>query len=179
MLTIITPCSRPENLPKLFNSINFDKIDKWIIVYDTSKNRNYNKIFLNYPKISEYEKDGGISGNPQRNYAIDLINDGWVYFLDDDNIIHPDFWSVLDNLDENYYYTFDMQRSDGVFKGKYIKINWIDTAMYLLHRKHIGDIRWKNELYNADGHFICEVFNNYKNGHKYIEKTCSYYNYLR
>ena len=35
-ITIITPCSRIHNLPMLHESIKFDKINKWIIVYDTT-----------------------------------------------------------------------------------------------------------------------------------------------
>ena len=37
MFTIITPCCRPENLETMLPSIDFDKVDKWIIVYDTRK----------------------------------------------------------------------------------------------------------------------------------------------
>ena len=37
-ITIITPCNRIHNLPMLYESIKFDKINKWIIVYDTTVN---------------------------------------------------------------------------------------------------------------------------------------------
>ena len=39
MLTIITPCSRPENLKLMRDSIDFDCIDQWIIVHDTTRTR--------------------------------------------------------------------------------------------------------------------------------------------
>ncbi|MFX6023705.1 hypothetical protein ABTF26_21955, partial [Acinetobacter baumannii] len=29
-------------------------------------------------------------GAPQRNRALNLIKDGWVYILDDDNKLHPE-----------------------------------------------------------------------------------------
>ncbi len=35
-ITIITPCSGIQNLSMLYESIKFDKIQKWIIVYDTT-----------------------------------------------------------------------------------------------------------------------------------------------
>ena len=90
MLTIITPCSRPDNLGMLSKSIKFDKIDKWIIVYDTTKDRTYKKSFEGNSKIIEVEcNDAGDYGNQQRNYGMSLVDDGFIYFLDDDNIVHP------------------------------------------------------------------------------------------
>jgi hypothetical protein len=187
MLTIITPCCRQGNLPHLFNSINFDKIHKWIIVYDTSNERNYSKLYEEHPKIQEYFCSGGISGNPQRNFALDIVEDGFIYFLDDDNIIHPNFWAVVEQLDDNHFFTFDQIGNDyckyhygsDILEGNRVELFYIDTAMYILHKKFINDIRWKNELYNADGHFITDIYNNHKSSHKYINIVASYYNHLR
>ena len=187
MLTIITPCYRQFNIPKLFDSIHFDKIDKWIIVYDTSNDRKYEQLYKNNPKILEVECSGGISGNPQRNYALNLVDDGFIYFLDDDNIIHQNFWSIIKSLDENYFYTFDQignQYSYIYYKcdtlyGNRIELFYIDTAMFIVHKKFIKDIKWKNDVYNADGYFICDIFNNNKESHKYINRVGCYYNYLQ
>ena len=77
MLSIITPCCRQSNLSKLYDSIDFDKIDIWIIVYDTTS-KTYNKLYEEHPKIIEIECSGGISGNPQRNYAMTLVDDGFM-----------------------------------------------------------------------------------------------------
>jgi len=180
MLTIITPCCRQSAIPILYNSIRFDKINKWIIVYDTSQNRKYNKIYNDNPQILEVEVNKGISGNPQRNYGISLVDDGFIYFLDDDNIIHPHFWSIIDILDNNKFYTFDQLRTKkcDVLYGNNINVGHIDTAMFLVHRKQIGNIRWIENLYEADGYFITELNNNNKGLHVYINFICCYYNYL-
>ena len=181
MLTIITPCSRQANLPKLFESIQFDKIHKWIIVYDTSRNRKYEPLYTENPKILECECNAGISGNPQRNCAIELVEDGFVYFLDDDNIIHPALWSLLDVVDSRFFYTFDQlrnKRTNEILVGNRIELDRIDTAMFLVHRHHIGQIRWHNDKYNADGYFITELYRTHKDAHKYIEGIGCYYNYL-
>jgi hypothetical protein len=181
MLTIITPCCRQNNIPKLFNSINFNKIINWIIIYDTSNDRKYNKLYENNPKIMEVECTGGISGNPQRNHGISLVNDGYIYFLDDDNIIHPEFWSIVDKLDNNNFYTFDQARTKGgkILRGNEIGIRRIDTAMFIVHKKHIGNITWKCDLYGADFFFISEININNAGKHTYINKTACYYNYLK
>lgn len=181
MLTIITPCCRQANIPKLFDSINFSKIDKWIIVYDTTKNRKYTKVY-DHPKIIEAECDHpGISGNPQRNFGMTFANDGFIYFLDDDNIIHPNFWNILDTLNPEKFYTFDQLRNiktGEILKGNNIQVFKIDTAMYIVHKNHIGQIKWILDKYNADGHFICDVRNKNPASHVYIESVASYYNYL-
>ena len=101
-LTIITPCCRPNNLKKIIESLDFDFIDEWIIVYDQNKipeNLNLFKSHTHYKKIKEfiYKTDNDGWGNSQRNYGIESIQnkDAYVYFLDDDNIIHPNLYTFL------------------------------------------------------------------------------------
>jgi hypothetical protein len=180
MLTIITPSYRQHNLTKLYNSLKFDKIDKWIIVYDTSQNRRYKKLYEGNPKIMEVECNAGISGNPQRNYGIDLVKDGFIYFLDDDNIVHPNFWSIVDSLDVKHFYTFDQLRDKNgkIFFGKNFKRGSIDTAMFIVHKKHIGEIRWVENDYGADYIFINQILNKNNDSHIYISSIGCYYNYL-
>ena len=70
-------------------------MNRWLIVHDTTHtNGVFNEVF-NHPKIVEFGVSGGISGNPQRNAAINQVNSGLIYFLDDDNIIHPNFWEIV------------------------------------------------------------------------------------
>ena len=180
MLHIITPCSRQSNLPRLFQTIDFARIDKWIIVYDTSNDRQYEKLYTSHCQISEVECAGGISGNPQRNHALDMVDDTWVYFLDDDNVIHPNFWSVIDRLDIHKFYTFDQQRNTHgkVLRGNNIAVRHIDTAMFIVHTSHIRDTRWICDKYDADGHFICDINRNNEGAQCYLDIVASYYNYL-
>ena len=180
-INIITPCSRQDNLDIIVKSINFDLINKWYIVYDTSKNRSYTKKFVDNPKIEEHFcSDNCAVGNSQRNFGLDLVKDGFVYFLDDDNIIHPEFWNIIPTLDINYYYTFDQQRlyEGRILYGNRIKINYIDTAQYIIPKHLIKNLRWDIYKYEADGIFIIMINNLYPKKHKYISKIASYYNYL-
>jgi hypothetical protein len=180
MLTIITPCFRQQNLPKLYDSIKFDQVTQWIIVYDTSNNRSYTKLYTDHPKILEVTCDGGISGNPQRNYGLNLVQDGFIYFLDDDTIVHPTFWSIVNLFNPAYFYTFDQLRDKQgtILHGNDIRVFYIDTAMYVVHKQHIKDTKWRNHRYNADGHFICDIYDTNMGFHKYIKLTAAYYNYL-
>jgi hypothetical protein len=180
MLTIITPCYRQEKIPFLFNSIDFTKIDKWIIVYDTSNDRKYKKLYPENSKIIELECTGGISGNPQRNYGLQFVDAGHIYFLDDDNIIHPNFWNIVGMLEDKYFYTFDQLRNNSgwVLKGDTIRVGNIDTAMFIVHKHNIGDIKWVTNKYEADGIFITDIYAQNKEYHKYINTIACYYNKL-
>lgn len=173
-LSIITPCYRQHNLEKCRMSIQFDLIDKWYIVYDTSKNRSYNKLYTDHPKIQELECSGGISGNPQRNLGIDQVKDGFIYFLDDDNMVHLDFWSILPTVIPDRFYTWDGTRCS----GSQCKVAKIDTAMYMVPKSMVGDLRWKESLYEADGVFIEEIYKRYPDKHVYIPRLLAYYNII-
>ena len=177
-LTIITPCCRPENLIKLKDSIEFNLIDKWIIVYDTSKNRTYTMQFQDHSKILELECNTlGAAGHPQRNYGISHVEDGYIYMLDDDNIVHPDFWKLCVTFEMPYFYTFNRVHKSITY-GCYLQTGRIDTAMFCVNKEHIRDIRWREDLYEADGHFIMDINKSNANLHKVINKTAAYYNFL-
>jgi len=184
MLTIITPCCRQKNLSACYNSIQFDAIHQWIIVYDTSKDRTYPHLYEGNPKILEVECNAGISGNPQRNYGLSLVTDGYIYFLDDDNIIHPEFWNTiykeLINRTTTPFYTCNQirEKEGRTLYGNTIAIGNVDTAMFLVHKKHIGAIQWAENKYDADGYFIRDIARNNPGAHQYINTIAAYYNHI-
>jgi hypothetical protein len=181
-LTIITPCCRPVNLPKLYESINFDSVDKWIIVYDTSKDRSYNRIFTDHPKIIETECDDvGSAGHPQRNFGLNFVSKGFIYFLDDDNIMHPNFWTVYPGImnDNRCMYSFDLENEDGsIKKGDQLFLHVIDTAMVLIHHSIIKGLKWYKHFVYSDGIFITTLYEKNKDVFAYIPTTLCYHNKL-
>ena len=180
-VNIITPCCRQKNLDLIIKSINFDLIDKWYIIYDTSKDRTYTKKFEDNPKIEEHFcSDTGVVGHPQRNYGLNLVKDGFIYFLDDDNIIHPEFWNIAQTLDINCFYTFDQQRlyEGKILKGNVLKVFWIDTAQFIIPKQLIKNLTFDITKYHADGLFITKINELYPKNHIYIPKIACYYNYI-
>ena len=82
----------------------------WIIVYDGNKIEINPYIFKENNKIKEYiYKCSGVSDNGQRNFASSKITNEntSLYYLDDDNIIHPDFYYLLDFIDNKTIYTLN------------------------------------------------------------------------
>jgi hypothetical protein len=120
-------------------------------------------------------------GQPQRNYGMSLVDDGYIYFLDDDNIIHPQFWSIVDLLDNEKFFTFNQIRNikGRILYGNNITVCYIDTAMFIVHKKHIGNIKWLEDRFCSDGFFICDINTNNKESHVYINSIGCYYNYLQ
>ena len=182
-LTIITPCTRPGNLMRIKESIPFEHVAAWIIVYDEAVTPNAH--LFNDARIQEYGCQGhSIAGNIQRNYALDRIGDTYVYFLDDDTLMHPDMGSFLETVEPNHIYTFDQQRNVQEFpfterlKGDTIEMFHIDTAMFLIDSALIQNIRWTVDEYTADAIFITECYSTHPESWIYVDRVLSYYNWL-
>lgn len=164
-LTIITPCSRPQNLAALAESIKpgrslFDVI--WMVILD---NR-------------ECEKS--VVGNYQRNCALDAIRDGWVYFLDDDTVIHPEFFTELAKV-ETLAVAFEQELDTWIREvaPSEMRPDHIDMGQVAMRRDVIGNIRFRLGVYEADGVFIEDVYRRDPKEWSFVDKPLCYYNKLR
>ena len=178
-ITIITPCSRPENIKRLKETLNFNYILEWIIVYDSSK---VSKIEnFNDPKIKEFliKERGSKKGTAQRNFGITQVKGGYVYFLDDDNILHENFYSFLGEIVPGHIYTFNQLHQEGLRSGNVIKPYHIDTAQYLVDFDLPGvkEILWTNTSIH-DGVYIESIYNMHPNKWIFINMTLCYHNKL-
>jgi len=178
-INIITPCSRPDNIKKIFKSICIPLQNyHWYIVMDMDF------IPANLPVSSNityipYRDVNSLAGNSQRNFALELISDDYVYFLDDDTIMHSDFWNTLNGCQSDII-VFNQAFKDGSLRlfGGHVGPNVVDTGNVLMRRDIIGNIRWDVKNYNADGYFLMDV-NKMTKSKKYIPKILSYYNKLK
>ena len=171
MLYIITPCSRPQNLAKMQASIQFDKIEKWIVVHDSQRST---KSVLSHPQILElfHADPKSKVGNAQKNIAlqhIPKVEGALLYVLDDDNEMHPEFWKH--EFATDCVTTFDQlrnHRSGHVMKGPELKDGQIDTAMMVIPSLFARP--WQLDLYASDGRLAEELR---KEGvkHVYVNKV--------
>lgn len=187
-ITLITPSIRPENLLKLINSINFDYIKNWIIVYDSSKIKENPLLFKDNNKVIElmHEDNNSRSGNAQRNYALDFIEknneESYIYFLDDDLILSDKIYKLFDNLESEMVYTFGQERDSSIFpyfnilKGDIPEVYLIDTAQILISSNLINKNRWDLSKYNADGFFIRNCIKENKNAWVFVDNVLIGYN---
>jgi hypothetical protein len=197
ILNIITPISRIENLPILYNNVSYYAKNVriiWWVILDNSCRKYYKNISLNENAdlkikllVSHYAN--ALAGHAHRNVILDLLEEDteeWVYNLDDDNVLHPDFINFFindGNLDD-----FDVALvSQILFDGRIrlqadvnsVKVNHVDTAMCLFKVKALnGHLRY-TEDYCADGLFIEALYNNTNNKFYIKDSPLCYYNYLR
>ena len=179
LINIITPCSRPENLHTISKSINIPKENyRWLIVFDMINQPN-NELIPDNCEVYCYKNPNGISGNPQRNFALNLVKGGYVYFNDDDTTIHPELWENIKDLDTDFI-SFSQLNKDGSIRltGDNVNVYHIDSHNFIVHNSIIGNIRFDITKYNADGYFAADCFQNSTNSN-HINIVLSTYNSLR
>ncbi len=188
ILNIITPCTRVDNLPLLRNSILEAKKDilveiNWYIVVDGPK-ISLNVLTDDHIKIiSQYiTVPHSISGNGQRNRALDQIEEGIVCFLDDDNLLHPRFIKKLSDLvvlkGSRIGMVCKQELSPGRIRAIRVKKGKIDAAQFAADIRMIGRCRWRLNDYSADGEFIEAIYQSEPENFVSIQEVLSYYNKL-
>mgnify|MGYP001598714625 CR=1 FL=1 len=188
-LNIITPVSRPGNLRAIKNSIGWHNLPvRWIVVGE----QGLSWIITPgcYPDtITLLGAKTAPAGHAHRNVTIDFIGNtsDWIMSLDDDNILHPDLIPWLEankELLENYEVViFDQVNKYGALRLQarpdMVAPNCIDTAQYMWRGRAAEGIRFREDLYNADGYFIEEVYQRNKDKTLFVNQPLCYYNYLR
>ena len=56
---------------------------------------------------------------------------------------------------------------------------YIDTAMVIIPYNLCKNITWKLDIYEADGYYIKECYDNNKDKHVYIDADLCYYHFLQ
>lgn len=177
ILNIITPCSRPENLHKISKSINIPKENyRWIVVFDLDELPN-NELIPNNCEVYLHRDKKSTVGHAQRNFALDLIKEGYVYMNDDDTIIHPELWENIKDLTEDFISFYQENKFGGIrLKGE-VGIRKIDSHNFIVNNNIIENTRFIIDKYEADGYFAIECFNKSKTKIT-VHKVLSTYNLL-
>jgi hypothetical protein len=193
-LTLITPCSRPQYLKFVAESIDFQKIKQWIIVYDTSKGMEEKKQFLDNPKVLELfenaETHGVVSvyGNFQRLVALSKIESGYVFCLDDDTCLLPDFLSSIEEYVDtpDKWYSFDVKYGHTAeLKGNFSTQQDAASICFDISIMRKFDICWGDKNgwcmtgRGADSNFVGQFRVKAMEYHTYIPKKLAAHNELR
>lgn len=198
-LFIITPLTRGENTENVMQSIMEARpavgatIDiQWCVVQDPSGTPPPDDIInfiASVPWARYFTSDRACTaGHCHRNEVINSIqnaDDAWIYSLDDDNEMHPDFLNALRLADDEGYDGFIGRQifKDGSLRltaaPELVKLNHIDTAQYAFKYKLLEGLRFFEDRYDADGVFIETLYSKYPDKFKIVDEPLCYYNYLR
>jgi len=194
IINILTRCTRPENLLQISKTIFTDLFEiNWYILFDTTVLKDIDAELLmelsKYAKIKFLKSQPNSFGYNMVNDILDEITDGWVYILDDDNLIHPNFYKKLNELinDDTYGIFVFEQKVDGKdftkldireSKPENMKVGGVDIAQVLIHIGHYGDTKRFNNSYTADGELIVDLYNQRSQDFIFINQELCYYNYI-
>lgn len=197
VIHILTRCTRTKFLLNIKDRIAENKTSiqsVWHIIFDTSVHKDIDASLLNElsefgAKIHFYNGKDGDFGHQLLNRVIEIIKDGWVYILDDDNQLHPNFFVRIEEIlsQTNKRAIVFNQRIDGKdFTGQ--EMRWarpenmatskVDSAQYLLSREVIGDIRLNEGNYIADSIWIEQIWKVRSEEFYFLDEELCYYNYF-
>jgi O-antigen biosynthesis protein len=193
-LNIITRCSRTHLLPQVKNSIDFHHPNievEWHIIFDTSvlKDISLSLIQELKNKQTKFHFIEGKPGDllyPQSMEVINKIYIGFVYYLDDDNILHPNFLNTLSTFtDKDKIYVVDQFVDCKDFTGveyriaepENMRVQGVDIAQIIFPRHVFDSYEFKGD-YCADGILIEQLHTEHPEYFEYISETLSYYNSL-
>lgn len=200
ILNIITAVSRENNLyfiQEELNKINSLEI-RWHLIFDGTSMTSLKipqDINFYHAEISNNDRKD-YSGAVQKNIALSRVKEGWVYALDDDNIVHPNFPKTFIKAINNHPNKKAFVFSQTNFKNQVIIPsflakrtiegipfqNWaIDTAGYVVHYDLIKktNARYLEFVHESDRHFWRHIVENCKDEIEFIDEIAAYHNALR
>lgn len=145
ILHVLTAVSRPENLPRITESLAAAARDApvsvaWRWKFDLDKHH--------------------VGGQELKNRMLGEITDGWVWILDDDTLVHPDLLHRIAPLTSGVgMIVVSQSRADGdtlVASPENMQVGGIDIGQAIMLRSAIGEHRIP-EMYDGDGVFLTEI----------------------
>jgi len=190
MISIVTAGSRPQNFEIIYENILeiFGEEDfYWYLICDPKKvtEEDIEKFYNKDRVIAAINNYNGGFGGILRRLATSLIDDGWIYYLDDDNLIHHNLlwlYKHVDDFPDKYAFVFKQLEKNGKFyqiAEMPSKQGHIDTGNVLIHKKAIFDNWDSTGIWAEDYRFYYSNYTIKPEYWKAIDITAAYYNYLR
>jgi hypothetical protein len=197
-MNIVTAVSRPNNLPRIADSISSARgnhgIDvRWLLVLDAP-----GTLPATVAAALDVHKDIEIDflihhGGPcrygiaQKNLGISQIREGWFYLLDDDNIVHPNLFRGIVAArmphPSKKAIAFSQKRWDSESKIAHpdrMRPAQIDNSMFVIHKDLIGARRYNLKRAGLeDFYFFKDIYDTYPDEFIFLPEFLAYYNYLR
>ena len=185
---VVTRCTRVENLLTLLEGVYSSGVNvSWHIVFDTNHVKEVDvkilgELYKNNAQL--YFKNGDGWGLSNLNDILKALPEGYVFHLDDDNLMHPDYYkqisiavSAFPNAKVFCYGQelsiwgddFRYASSENTVVGK------IDLAQYTVHTDVYKEMSYGSG-YTADGEFIEAYHKAHPEQFLFIREVLCYYN---
>jgi hypothetical protein len=169
---LIRTCYRPDNFKKCIKSILNQKYENFqvYICYDKPECKEYLKDYkkdnIQYFEVSVDSREK-YKFNLYCNILLDKVTDGWIMFLDDDDMLtHPNNLELINSYinTDNSILIWKFMRPDITIYPKNInniKFGEIDSTSFLFHSKYKNDSIWIDKR-GSDYHFISNLIEKIK-----------------
>lgn len=186
-LTVVTACTRPRNLPYVGRSVDtlrehFDVT--WVVVADLDRVP-LDAVRGRRPDVLVGEPGDG-AGMAQKNRGLREAGPGWVYFLDDDNALHPAFpdaaAAAIAAHPHHRVLVFGQRDRGGGVRLDAGPVRWarIDVGNVLVHTSVVGDARFAAYpgAVGDDFVFVRHIYDRSPEAFAFVNAYCTYYNGL-
>lgn len=168
-LHVLTAVTRPENLAQIEASMRGAAGQGVDLVWHQQADPDHQSV----------------GGQSIKNALLDQIADGWVYILDDDNLLHPQLCrtlvQVVESIRDADLICVSQQHKNGWVRQAHpgmLRQTHVDAGQVLVRRQAIGDWRIP-EHYCGDGEWIEELAKRCAGRIVCVSRVAAYYNWLR
>lgn len=187
---VVTRCSRVSNLLTLLDTVYSSGVNvSWHIVFDTKHVKEVEvsllgKLYENEAQL--YFRDGDGWGLSNLNDILKSLPQGYVFHLDDDNLMHPDYYKEMvhiigQNPKKNVFcYGQLVDAGSGWVRSaspENTVVGGIDLAQYTVHTDVYKTMSYGSG-YTADGEFIEAYHKSNPEEFVFINKVLCYYNHI-
>jgi hypothetical protein len=155
---------------------------EWVIVFDADDSSGCPPSLRGREGVTVAHVRGGRDGNAQRNLALSLVTREFVYYLDDDNIVHPSFATTFRaHASPERALVVNQVHADGTRRLKArppILVGGIDTAQVVLPRAMATERKWFVTAPFADGIYFSQIYDAHGARFVFLDEDAAYYNFL-
>lgn len=117
-----------------------------------------------------------VGGQQVKNELLDGIEDGWVWVLDDDTLVHPDLFTYLDPAYDALVVSMLLEGGLLHAAEKNVVLGGIDIGQAIISRELIGEERIL-PAYDGDGRFLETLLRGVNV--LYVPEELTYYNAIQ
>lgn len=198
LINMVTAVSRPENLLRIKKSAELSLARssltaRWYIVVDGEgalPPAIESALQGGRVEVRKTIHDGGSCrfGIAQKNLGMQVAGAGFFHCLDDDNLVHPDFFTGVQRAMEanpsKRAFVFSQRRWGGeeslVASPHRMQAAKIDNTMFVVHSSLIANNRY--DLQKAgleDFYFFRKLYDQHRDEFVFLPETLAFYNYIR